>query len=157
LVGALIGGLMLGGLLGGAGMGIVLIPAVLGYILGLAILYLMSIIANALAPSFDGQKDAIQALKLMVYSATPIWVAGLLSFIPIIGFLLSLAGFGYGCYLIYLGAQTLMKVPEQKSIGYSIVTVLIWIVLTFVVTGIIVGAVVAGMIGSAGMMAAAAG
>jgi hypothetical protein len=156
LIGALIGGLVLGSMLGGAGMGIVLVPAILGYILGLAILYLMSIIANALAPSFDGQKDAIQALKLMIYSATPVWVAGLLSFIPGVGFLLSLAGFGYGCYLIYLGAPVLMKVPEQKSIGYSIVTVLIWIVLTFVITGIIVGAVVAGMIGSSAMMAAAA-
>jgi hypothetical protein len=157
LVGALIGGLALGGLIGGAGMGFVLVPAILGYILGLAILYLMSIIANALAPSFDGQKDPIQALKLLVYSATPIWLAGLLSFIPGIGFLLTLAGFAYGCYLIYLGAQSLMKVPEQKSIGYSIVTVVIWIVLTFVISGVIIGAIVAGMIGSAGLMAAAAG
>jgi hypothetical protein len=156
VIGAILGGLVLGSLFGAAGMGIILVPAIVSYVLGLAILYLMSIIANALAPSFDGQKDPMQALKLLVYSATPTWVAGFFSFIPGIGFLLSLAGFAYGAYLIYTGAGPLMKVPEQKTVGYAVVIILIWIVLFMVIGGIILTAIAASMIGSGAMLAAAA-
>jgi Yip1 domain len=156
VIGAILGGLVIGSLFGAAGMGIILVPAIVSYVLGMAILYLMSLIANALAPSFDGQKDPMQALKLMVYSGTPMWLAGFFAFIPGVSILLSLAGFAYGAYLIYLGATPLMKVPEQKTIGYTIVTILIWIVLSMVIVGIVMGAIVASMVGSGAMLAAAA-
>ncbi len=157
LIGSLLGSLMFGSLLGGlggagAGMGIILIPAILGYVIGLGILFLMHIIADSLAPSFGGTKDKMQAMKWVVYSGTPIWVSGLLSFSPGINILVMLAGFGYAGYLMYLGAPHLMKVPEDKSIGYTIVTILIWIVITWIVSAILIGAVVASLVG--GMMAA---
>jgi hypothetical protein len=127
--------------------GFVLIPLVLGYFIGLGILYLMAIIADALSPSFDGTRNQIAAFKLVVYSATAQWIAGLLAIIPGIGAIAALVGFAYGAYLFYLGATALMNVPESKSVVYTIVTYLIWIVLGMVITGIIVGAVVASVIG----------
>ena len=60
---------------------------VIGYVLGLGVLYVVSLIVNALAPTFDGQKDAVQALKLVVYSSTPVWIAGVLSLVPMLGML----------------------------------------------------------------------
>jgi hypothetical protein len=59
-------------------------------------------IINALAPSFDGQKDSAQAFKVAVYSYTPAWVAGVLQILPLLGILAVLGGL-YGLYLLYLG------------------------------------------------------
>ena len=141
-------GTVLGGLLFAHGLGLILlVPALIGYAIGLGLLYVMAIIADALAPGFDGRKSQISALKLVTYSATPQWVAGFFGFIPGINILLALAGFAYAAYLLYLGSMTTMAVPEGKAPGYTAVVIIIWVVLGIFVTGAIVAAVVASMIG----------
>ncbi len=137
------------------GMNYFLVTAVLSYVIGLVVLYVMGIVANALAPSFDGTNDQVSAMKLVVYSATPMWIAGFFGFIPGLGMLVGLAGFAYSAYLIYLGSSVVMKVPQDKAVGFTAVTIIIWIVLAMVLTGVIVGAVVASMIGGAAMTGAA--
>ena len=82
-----------------------LVHLVLGYVLGLAAIYVVSLIVTALAPTFDGQKDPIQALKVIVYSSTPVWLAGVFSLIPLLGVLGIIAGL-YGLYLLYIGLST---------------------------------------------------
>ena len=42
-----------------------LVQMVLGYAMGLAMVYVVSLIANVLAPSFGGQKSPMNALKLI--------------------------------------------------------------------------------------------
>lgn len=118
----------------------VLIPAAIGFVLGLILLYIMSLIADALAPNFGGVRSPIGALKMLVYSGTATWVAGFFGFIPIIGWLIALAGFAYAAYLMYLGSMTVMKVPQASAAGYTAVVILIWIALNFVV------AMIAGLI-----------
>lgn len=112
------------------------VSSLAGYAIGLGGLYLMGIIVNALASGFDGQRSDIGAMKLVVYSATAIWVTGFFFFIPILGPLIGLTGFGYMAYLLYLGSQSVMNVPESRAIGYTAVTIIISIVL-----GIIIGVV----------------
>jgi hypothetical protein len=128
-----------------------LITALASYAIGLGILFLMGIIANALSTSFDGTKNDVQAMKLVVYSATPGWIAGFFGFIPGLNILLSLAAFGYSAYLLYLGSQAVVKVPEGKAVGYTAVTIIIWIILSMVITAIIVGALVTALIGGVGL------
>ena len=144
VIGMLIGSLVLGHL---AGFMFILVPALIGYVVSLGLLYVMAVIADALAPGFDGRKSQIQAFKLVTYSATPQWVAGFFGFIPGLNLLLALAGFAYGAYLLYLGSQATMAVPEAKAPGYTAVTIIIWIVLGLFVMGAIVSAVVTAMIG----------
>jgi hypothetical protein len=104
-------------------------------------------IINALAPTFGGQKSSNQALKVAVYSATPAWVAGALQVLPVLGLLGILASL-YALYLLYLGLPRLMKAPEDKAIGYTVVVVLCAIVFAFVVGGIGATITGAGMLGS---------
>lgn len=115
-----------------------LVSAVVSYGLALATVFILALVIDALAPSFGGQKNQIQALKVAAYSATAGWVAGVFSLIPalaLIGVLLSL----YGLYLLYLGLPVLMKAPEDKALGYTVVVIIVAVVL-FVVVGGIVGA-----------------
>ena len=104
--------------------------------------FILSLIIDALAPSFSGEKNNAQALKVAVYSYTPAWLAGILQIIPMMGLLAILAAF-YGLYLLYLGLPRLMKAPEDKALGYTAVVVICAIVLgviASVITGLFIGA-----------------
>jgi hypothetical protein len=128
-----------------------LVGGVIGFGLNLAMIFILSLIHSALAPSFGGQKNDLAALKLAAYSFTPAMLMGLLSFIPILGQLLVLAALAYGFYIFYLGCQVLLGVPEDKAVGYVIVCAVIGIVIGFV-CNVIVGAVVAaGAVASVGV------
>lgn len=134
---------------GRIGLGLVLVATITQYVLGLVMVFVVAFIADALATSFDGQKNLEQALKLTAYAMTAAWVAGIFTIIPILGWLLSLLGSLYSLYLFYLGAPVLMKVPEPKAIGYTIVVVLVAIVI-----GAVIGVINAGILGmgAVGMM-----
>jgi hypothetical protein len=56
--------------------------AIVQYLLAFALVYVVGLIIDALAPTFNAQKDPPNALKLAVYSMTPAWLAGVFSLIP---------------------------------------------------------------------------
>jgi hypothetical protein len=116
-----------------------IISGVVSYGLTLLSVFLLALIIDALAPSFDGQKDRVQAFKVAAYTGTAGWVAGVLTIFPPLAIIAGLAGL-YGLYLLYLGLPKLMKAPTEKSLGYTIVTILCAIVL-FIVVGAVTGAV----------------
>jgi hypothetical protein len=113
--------------------GSALVGAVFGFVGALVACFLLGLIIDALAPTFNGQKNSMQALKVAVYSATPGWIAGALQIIPVLGILGILAGL-YGLYLLYLGLPRLMKAPQDKAVPYTIVVIIVAIVL-FIVIG----------------------
>lgn len=120
-------------------MGPALTSAITQYVLGLAAVYVIALIIDGLAPTFDGQKNQIQALKVAAYSATASWLAGIFMLIPGLR-LLGLLGF-YGLYLLYLGIPVLMKSPREKAIGYTAVVIVSAIVI-FMIIGAVTGRLV---------------
>jgi hypothetical protein len=135
-------------LLGRVGMATSLAHAILSFLLSFLGVFLIAFIVDLLAPSFGGQRDSLAALKVTVYSFTPGWVAGVLNVVPMLGILGIIAAF-YGLYLLYLGLPVLMRCPQDKSIGYTIVTVICAIVM-WIVIGVLTTCAVAGL-GLAGM------
>ncbi len=95
--------------------------------------WLLSWLIDVLAPTFSGQRDSLRALKVAAYSYTPAWVAGIFYIIPVLGIVAALAGL-YGLYLLYLGLPVLMRCPQDKSVGYTVVVVLCAIVMAVVLT-----------------------
>lgn len=118
-----------------------LVSAVLSYGLTLASVFLLALVIDGLAPSFGGQKDQIQALKVAAYAGTAGWVGGIFGLIPALAIIGALFGL-YGLYLLYLGLPVLMKAPEDKALGYAAVVIVVAIVL-FLVVGAIVAALAA--------------
>ncbi len=125
-----------------------LVAAILQYVLSLVGIYILALIVDALAPSFDGQKSQIQAMKVAIYSYTASWVAGIFGLIPALAPLALLGGL-YSLYLLYLGLPRVMRAPQAKAVGYTAVTVIVAIVIT-VVVGLVVGALGFGAITSSG-------
>lgn len=121
-----------------------LVQLVLTYVLGLVVIYVVALIVDALAPTFDGQKNSVQALKLVVYSSTPVWLAGVFALVPLLSVLGILAAL-YGLYLLYIGLAPLMKNPQDKSIGYTALIIVCYIVLAIIVGVVIAAAAGTGM------------
>ena len=135
---------ILGQLLLGLPIGYVLATAVVSYLIGLGVVFLISMAMNEIASGFGGTKNQVQATKLAVYASTPVWVVGILGIVPQLALLLGLLAFvaiGYGAYLIYLGATPLMRVPEDKAVGYTAVIVVAWIVIYAILTMLLMGIV----------------
>jgi hypothetical protein len=112
-----------------------LTAAVVQYVLSLVGVYIASIVIDKLAPTFQSQPDAMQALKLVAYASTPSWLAGALGIIPALSPLAILGGL-YGIYLFYLGVAPLMKTPSDKVVPYMAVSALAIIVVMVVTTAL---------------------
>jgi hypothetical protein len=123
-----------------------IVTAILQLIMAVASVFLMGFIIDALAPTFSGQKNFNQAIKVAAYSYTPIWVLSILAIIPYLGLLIALVSVAFAVYLLYLGLPRVMGAPQEKAAGYTALVVVVGIVLGFILA-LIVGAVTAPFMG----------
>lgn len=126
--------------------------ALVSFALTIVGVFVLTFIADFLAPKFQGESNRAQAFKLVAYGSTASWLAGVFGLIPSLGFF-GLLGL-YSIYLLYLGATPLMKVPAEKAAGYTAVTIVCAVVLALIVTPIT--ALVTGMLTAGPMMASSA-
>ena len=108
--------------------------AVYQIVAGVLSVFVLAFIVDALAPTFGGQKNFNQALKLVAYAYTAGMVGSVLGIVPYLGVLLMLLFALYGIYLLYLGLPKLMRNPEEKSVVYTVVVIVVAIVV-----GVIIG------------------
>lgn len=114
--------------------------AVTSYVMSLVGMFVLMAIVNFLAPKFGGTADNLKAFKLVAYSMTAGWVAGVFGLLPALAILAALGSL-YGIYLFYLGVPTLMKVPQDKAVGYTAVT-FVAAILLYIIAGAITGSVI---------------
>lgn len=105
--------------------------AVITYVGALVGTFVLALIIDGLAPTFGGQKNQMQALKVAAYSSTAAWLAGIFGLVPALA-ILGLVGL-YSLYLLYLGLPVLMKSPEDKAMGYTVVVIVCAIVLYIII------------------------
>jgi hypothetical protein len=133
-----------------------LVQMVVRYVVSLVMIFVMALIVDALAPTFGGTKNQVQALKLVAYGSTAAFVGGIFGIIPslwILGLLASI----YSIYLFYTGISVLMRCPPEKAGAYTAVVIVVAIVI-----GVILGALMAmfspmSRMGLGGMTSAGAG
>jgi hypothetical protein len=114
--------------------------AVVSWVLGLVGAWLAALVIEKLAPTFQSRGDTAQAMKLVVFASTPVWIAGVLNIIPALGVLVILAAL-YAVYLCYVGVPIVMHTPPDKVVPYMVVSALVMIVVS-VVVGAVAGALV---------------
>jgi hypothetical protein len=143
-IGPLLSGLLFAGVLG---LKYFIISAVISFIASIVAFYVSVIIIDMLAPSFGSEKNMGKSAQLVAYSGTPSYVGGLLSFIPVIGWIVSIAAWVYGIYLMYLGIGPIKKTPEDKKVVYMIVAFVIMAAIYFIVVAIL-GAILFAALGA---------
>ena len=95
-----------------------LLRAVIVYAAAFGVVYLIACVIDVLAPRFGGRKHFSNALKLAVYSHTPLWLAGVFLMVPGLSFLLLLGV--YGVYLLWVGLPLMMEVPKARVLPYAV-------------------------------------
>jgi hypothetical protein len=119
---------------------------VMSFVFGLIGLFIEALIINALAPSFSGQRNLLQALKTAAYTFTPVWLGTAFGLLPSFSTLLQLLAAIYGLCLLYKGVAPVMRSPPEKSFGYTATVVIVTLIV-----GAVLGAV---MFASGGMTGA---
>lgn len=131
------------------------IGAAVAYVMALVGAYVLGLIIEAAAPHFGGVKDRTKAMQVAVYFSTASWLAGIFGIFPALA-MLSIVGL-YSLFLLFKGLPILMKAPQDKAVGYTVVVILaaivVWIVIGAVVTAV-TGAFAVGAMGAAGLAGA---
>jgi hypothetical protein len=91
--------------------------ALVSYLLAFAVVYVLALIVDVLAPVFAARRDFAAALMLTVYSMTPVWLAGIFLLVPGLSFLIILGL--YGAYLLWAGLPILMRAPPERALPYA--------------------------------------
>jgi len=115
------------------------VNAVVTWGFGLAGCWLAAMVIERLAPTFGSRGNTAQALKLVVYASTPVWIAGVLRLIPALT-VLSLIPALYGLYLFYIGLPAVMRTPADKVIPYMAVSA-VAVILVVIVFGFFASAI----------------
>jgi len=118
-----------------------LAAAIVSWVFALVGAFIGAIVIEKLAPTFKSSGSTVQALKLVVYASTPVWVAGVLNLVPPLSPLVLIAAL-YAIYLFSLGLPPVMKTPSDQVIPYMVVSALVIIVITVCLTfvaGILTG------------------
>lgn len=137
-LGSVLKGLWLSGtILAGFGWGYFIATAAVAFVASIIAYFITVLIVDMLAPSFGSEKNMGKSAQLVAYSGTPSYIAGLLSFIPILGWLVALAAWIYGIFLMYIGIGPIKKTPEDKKVLYMLVAFLIMVVLYFIIAAIL--------------------
>lgn len=121
------------------------VMAVVQVAMGIAGVFVMALVTNALAPTFGSQQDVNQAHKLAAYGGTAGFLAGVFQIIPMLG-ALGIVGL-YSLYLLYVGLPKLMKTPADKVLPYFLSIIGIMIVIG-IVMATVMGTITAMSIGA---------
>ncbi len=112
------------------------ITAFLGAFLGV---FISAFCIHKLAANFDTQVSLNNAIKLVAYSYTPVWIAGVFYILPSLSILSLLAGI-YSLYILYVGFVPVTNVKEEKKTSYFILSLILVIVVSVVVS-LVIGAI----------------
>jgi len=95
--------------------------AVVMYAFALAVVYVAAMIIELLAPKFGGNASRTDGFKLMAYSATPAYLAGVFKLIPMLMILTLIAGL-YGLSVYHKGITAMGAAPEDKRTSFFFVS-----------------------------------
>jgi len=112
--------------------------SVVAYVLDLVSVFVIGIVIWKLAPSFGTTTDQSKATLLSSYIYTPVFIVGILSIVPFLGYL-AILGLLYGLYILYRGLPIVLNTPADKTVVYVIAVLVVSFIIIAVIS-LIVGA-----------------
>lgn len=110
------------------------------YVAMLASLAVIGYFVHWMADTYGSDSSIIKGTVLASYTATPLFIAGLMGFYPLfwLDLCLGILSLGWAVYLLYLGIPTVMKIPEERGFLYASAVVGICMVIFMVLMGAVV-------------------
>ncbi len=84
-----------------------------------------ALILDRITHSFEVEEHSNKVLRLMIFSYAPVFFFGSLALIiPQLNFIFNLLCI-YGIYLFWVGAKEMLKIAEEKLIGFVFISIII--------------------------------
>ena len=111
-----------------------LLGALANYVLSAAALLLVGWLVSVLAQYFSSRTDLSLAMKLVIYSMTPVWLAGLFNLVPRLA-VLTILGL-YAAFLVYVGLPIVLETPPEKhtALAASVIALGVFILMYLSIT-----------------------
>jgi len=93
-----------------------ILGAVVGYGLTLAMMWALGVFVDFTAPAFGGVRGRQASWNLVVYAATASWVGGFAEIYPSLGIPVGILAGLYSLYALYLGLPKMMGIPEERRL-----------------------------------------
>lgn len=113
----------------------ILTIAVADYVMSVVGVFALALIISLLAPTFGGQRNDVQGLKVAAYASTAWFVAGVFQLLPQLALVRILVSL-YSVYLVFSGVPIVMRPSKDQAMGYAIVAVLGAVVVALIVLAI---------------------
>lgn len=113
--------------------------AISSYVTALVIPFVLAMVVDVFAPSFGGERDFVASLKLVAYSSTSIWLAGVAHVVGMLANLIMWVAAVYALFTFFTGAPLLRRCAPDRAIPFTLIVALCAIAL-FVVAGYAMGA-----------------
>jgi hypothetical protein len=135
------GGLLFGYPIRGVGIrfpsvGRSLAEAIIDYGMSLLSIYLIALMVSRLGRYLFAKEPDGSALKLVAYSATPTWIAGIFGLFPSVALMQLIASL-YSLYLFYLGLPVVTGCPLSKAplvtAAAAVAALVLWMVIKWIV------------------------
>jgi Yip1-like protein len=98
-----------------------LVTAIVSYVLTLVGALVAAIVIEQLAPRFSSSGSTVDALKLVAYASTPVWVGSVIYLVIYLSPLMILPII-YAVYLFYLGLPPVMKTHPNNVVPFMLVS-----------------------------------
>ncbi len=119
--------------------------AITNYVNIVISIFLSAWVIRILAPNFSASVDTEKSLKLVAYSYTASMVAGVFYIFPSLS-VLAIVGSIYSLVILYKGFKPMTEVPEEKTMSYFLVSLLVLVGIS-----IVVGLIMAGILTTIGL------
>lgn len=104
--------------------------AAVSYIQNVIAVLVGAFVIDGLSLAFRTKKDMNASMKVIAFSYTPVWIAGIFYLIPQVNFFVA-AGWIYMMFLMYKGLNTVKDVPKERVIGYEVLVYCVMMVLYY--------------------------
>lgn len=98
-----------------------LIIAAGSYITMLVAVFSIGWLIHWMGQTYGARQPLPQCIALAAYSATPLWLIGIMWLYPVLWFnlLIGLPALAYSVYLLYTGVPIIMSIPEERGFLFS--------------------------------------
>ncbi len=107
------------------------------YVAMLGSLAVIGYFIHWMAETYGSNSSIVKGIVVASYTATPLFIAGLIGFFPIfwLDFLIGILSLGWAVYLLYVGIPEVMRIPQERGFLYASAVVGICMVIFMALMG----------------------
>ena len=110
---------------------------VLFYLTMVASVCVIGFMIHWMSQTYGTDSSTAKGISVAGFSATPLFIAGAVGFIPVfwLALLIGVAAVGFAVYLLYLGIPIVMQIPQERGFLFSSAVVAFCMVILMMIMG----------------------